>query len=115
MLLQEGDKILVAHRRPYEMDAARFFVARVDAYEAGVVKATGHSYVRDAMGRQVIEKAERRTKILSLSSGTLIVYQLPADVATDAMKFLAADGRLSLTDGKGFTMNLTEATHSGRV
>jgi hypothetical protein len=46
MMLKEGDKILIAHRRLFEKDDVRFFVGRVDAYEA----ATGHSYVRDIMG-----------------------------------------------------------------
>jgi len=115
MLLREGDKILVAHRRLFDKDVARFFIGQVEAYEAGVVKVTGHSYVRDALGGQVVEKAEQRTKTLSLSSGTLIVYQLPDGVALDTLKFVSAEGRLSLTDGKGFTMNLTEATHAGRL
>jgi hypothetical protein len=115
MMLKEGDKSLIAHRRLFEKDDMRLFVGRVDAYEAGIVKATGHSYLRDMMGGKVVEKEEQRTKILSLSSGTLIVYQLPDHVTMDALKFVAADGRLSLTDGKKFTMNLSESTHGGRV
>jgi hypothetical protein len=115
MVLKEGDKILVAHRRLFEKDVVRFFIGRVDAHEAGLVKVTGHSYVRDAMGGQIVEKDECRTKILSLSSGTLIVYQLPDGLALDALTFVGAEGRLSLTDGKSFKMNLTEATHCGRL
>jgi hypothetical protein len=115
MLLQEGDKILVAHRRLFEKDEVRFFVGRVEAYEAGIVKATGHSFVRDVMGGRLIEKAEERTKILSLASGTLLVYQLPGTLALDTLSFLATDGRLSLTDGKNFTMNLAEHLPSRRL
>lgn len=115
MLLQEGDKILIAHRRLFEKDEARFFLGRVDAYESGVVKVTGHSYVRDRMSGQLLEKADTRTKILSLASGTFLVYQLPDQVALDNIEFISDDGRLSLTDGKGFTMNLAESTHGGRV
>ncbi|HQY87351.1 MAG TPA: hypothetical protein PK402_01750 [Tepidisphaeraceae bacterium] len=115
MLLKEGDNIFVAHRRLFDKDEPRFFVGRVDAYEAGVIKTTGHSYVRDLMDGRMIEKPEERTKILSLSSGTLLVYQLPRAVALDALKFVAGDGSLSLTDGKAFTMNLMEHTHGGQV
>ena len=115
MLLNEGDKILVSHRRLFEKDSVRFFIGRVEAYEAGLVKATGHSYVRDPLWGQVIEKAEQRTKLLSLSSGTLIVYQLPKALNLDALKFVATESRVCLTDGKDFTMNLTEATHEGQV
>jgi len=115
MLLKEGDTIFVAHRRLFEKDEARFFVGRVDAYEGGIVKVTGRSYVRDVMRGRMIEKEEQRTKILSLASGTLLVYQLPKVVVLDALKFVDDEGRISLTDGKDFTMNLTEHTHGGRA
>src|SRR5438132_12929098 len=106
MLLNEGDKILVSHRRLFEKDEGRFFIGRVDAYESGVIKATGHSFVRDILGGRMVEKKEARTKILSVASGTLIVYLLPVQSSLETMKFESEEGRLSLTDGKGFTMNL---------
>jgi hypothetical protein len=115
MLLKEGDKLLVAHRRLFEKDETRFFVGRVEACESGIVKATGHSYLRDAMRGQLVEKADERTKIFSLSSGTLMVYQLPGSVALDSLKFIAGEGQLWLTDGKDLTMNLAEHAHGGRV
>jgi hypothetical protein len=115
MILKEGDKLLIAHRRLFEGDLVRYFIGHVEEYETGVVKATGHTYVRDAMDGLVIEKADARTKIFSLSSGTLIVYQLPDNAALESLKFVSSVGRLTLTDGKGFTMNLTEATRGGRV
>jgi len=34
MLLKEGDKILVAHRRLFEKDAVRFLVGRAEAWES---------------------------------------------------------------------------------
>ncbi len=80
-----------------------------------MVKITGRSFVRDMMSGQMIEKVEARTKILSLSSGTLIVYQLPARASLDTMRFASADGILSLSDGQGFTMNLGEFSRGGGV
>jgi hypothetical protein len=109
MLLQEGDIILVAHRRLFANDAARFFIGRVGAYEAGIVKATGHSYVRDMITGHMLEKSEQRTKLLALASGTLIVYQLPNSVNLDAIRFVSDGRRLSVTDGKAFSMNLAES------
>jgi hypothetical protein len=114
-MLKPGDIILVAHRRLFETDNARFFVGHVDEYEGGVVKVTGRSFVRDVLNGQVLEKAERRTKILSLSSGALITYQVPQDISLDALKFEDSGDGLSLTDGKTFTMNLSEHVHSGRL
>ena len=115
MILKEGDLILVAHRRLFEKDDARFFVGRVDGYDSGVVRATGHSHVRDPMSGKMVDKADARTKILSLSSGTLIVYQLPGELDFEAMKFVIEERRLILTDGKAFRMNLMETPMLGRV
>ncbi len=115
MLLKQGDKIFVAHRRLFEKDDLRFFTGEVDEYEAGLVKVTGHSYFRDVIAGRVVEKAEQRTKIFSLSSGTLLVYQLPDSVSPDALKFVTVSNRLALTDGKGFTMNVAEHVPSAVV
>jgi hypothetical protein len=114
-MLKEGDTIFVAHRRLFENDEVRFFIGRVDDYEYGIVKATGRSYIRDIMRGRMLEKAEKRTKILSLSSGTFLVYQLPSNVVLDALNFVEEGGHLTLTDAKAFTMNLTEHTPGGRT
>ena len=74
MVLESGDKLLIAHRRLYEKDEMRFFVGHIDGYEAGIARLTGHSYVRDPIGGTMLEKSDLRTKILSLASGTLLVY-----------------------------------------
>jgi len=114
MLLNPGDTILVAHRRLFEGDGVRFFIGRVDAYDGGVVKATGHSYTWDLLRGQMTEKKDERTKILSLSSGTLMVYQLPPEFAPSGFRFEEEDGHLHLSAGEGYTMNLAEFTYGGR-
>jgi hypothetical protein len=113
MILKEGDKVLVAHRRLYPTDASRFFVGQVDAYDSGLMRVTGHSYVRNVTTGRLIEKSQARTKVLSLSSGTLIVYLLPNDTAFESMRFDWTDSGLTVTDGKQFSMNLGEYTHAG--
>ena len=74
MLLQPDDKLLVVHRRLFERDGSRFFVGRVDGYESGIVRLTGFTFVRDPIGGAVSRKSDPRTKLFSLSSGTLLVY-----------------------------------------
>jgi hypothetical protein len=109
MLLKEGDKVLVAHRRLFPHDEPRFFLGTVDAYQAGVVKVTGHSFIRDLF-TGIVEKRDIRTKLISLSSGTVMVYQLPDHVLLDSMEFRYEDGWLLLSDGRDFAMNLAERT-----
>ena len=48
MILNPGDKILVVHRPLFEADTARYFLGLVDAYEAGIAKVVGTSWVKDA-------------------------------------------------------------------
>lgn len=115
MLLSPNESIFVAHRRLFEKDTARFFVGRVDAYDAGIVRATGHTYVRDNMSGAMLEKAETRTKLFSVASGTLIFYVLPTNVNLSELRFVDDDGRLSLLDGKGFSMNLSDSVRGGQV
>jgi hypothetical protein len=71
--------------------------------------------VRDVVSGTVIKTVEARTKILALSSGTLIVYLLPEEVSVTALQFVYEEGQLSVTDGKDFAMNLAEFLHGGRV
>lgn len=115
MLLNEGDNLLITHRRLFDKDESRFFVGKVIAYEAGLVKVLGHSFVRDVISGRIIEKAELRTKIFSLSSGTLLVYQLPNAVHLDSFILHAEEGRLRASDGQGFVMNLADHAHAGRL
>lgn len=115
MLLNAGEKIFVAHRRLFEKDSIRFFVGTVDHFEDGIVRTTGHSYVRDNFSGSMLEKPEERTKLLSISSGTLIVYVIPAQVMMADLKFTENNGMLMMQDGKGFTMNLSDALRTTQM
>lgn len=109
MILEEGYKVLVVYRRLYAGDECRFFTGVVDGYESGIVKVSGYSWMTDQFTGTVIEKAELRTKVFSIASGTLIVYQLPNDVDPKRLGFeKKPNGELWLTDGSAFKMNLTE-------
>ena len=90
-------------------------MGKVDDYEAGVVKARWYSFARDDISGLMIEKPDGRTRILAVSSGTLMVYQLPDTVDLESLRFLVIDGSLVVTDRKEFTMNLTEHVHDGRI
>ena len=63
----------------------------------------------------MLEKAEERTKLFSVTFGTLLFYVLPGDVDLNALKFVDNDGRLSLHDGKMFNINLSDSARGGQV
>ena len=107
MLMAADSKVLVVHRRLFETDQSRYFVGRVEGYDAGVAKIRGRTWSRDQYGR-IVKKADERTKIVSLSSGTLIVYQLPFDTDLEALEIDVSDEKVVLSDGKNFAMDLSE-------
>ena len=109
MILEAGSKVLVVHRRLFEGDEARYFIGVVNGHESGVAKVSGFSWTRDSLAGTFVEKNEPRTKIFSITSGTLIVYIIPSNVDLKKIRFETEDnGNSWLADGSGFKMNLTE-------
>jgi hypothetical protein len=47
MILERGAKVLVSHRRLFELDHGRYFIGVVEAYDAGVARVCGHTWTRD--------------------------------------------------------------------
>ena len=112
MLLNQGDKILVIHRRIFESDKSRFFIGEVEAYEAGNAKIKGHTYARDPYTTVVFRKNEERIKIISLSSGTLFVYLLNSTIDLSKLRFdTDSSGSFQLKEGERKIMDLNEIPH----
>jgi len=109
-MLEQGEKLLIVHRRLFEKDSPRFFVGEVQAYEAGIAKVLGYSFAKDLFNGTMDKKATPRIKIISIASGTFIVYQLPVTVLLDSVRFdLDQDGVLMLLDEGGFSLDVSES------
>jgi hypothetical protein len=107
-VLKEGDKILIAHRRLYDGDEARFFAGIVVSYDAGAFRISGWTFLQDSATGMVFKKEDLRTKLYSLASGTILVYGLPDDVEMGSLRFEGREGELILTDAKNLHMNMSE-------
>lgn len=108
MILQTGDKVLIAHRRLFPEDRPRFFVGVVECYEHGLARVEGHSWSIDVRSTMV-RKVDPRTKVIAIASGTLIVYQLPGTVDLEKVEVHSdRSGETILTAGPEFRMDLTE-------
>lgn len=83
----------------------------MEAFEAGIVRVSGYSFVRDSLDGAVCRKHEPRTKLLSLTSGTLLVYLLPRGLDLEKVQLHWEDADIRLSDGSGFSMNLSEWLH----
>ena len=108
MILAQGSKVLVCHRRLFEDDQPRLFAGVTDAYENGLAKVEGFTWVRDQT-HGYVRKDDRRTKIIALASGSVIVYELPREVDIESL-FVEECGhqRLLLKDGRKFCMDVSE-------
>ena len=115
MVLQEGDRVLLSHRRLFADDSPRFFAGIVDAYEDGIARITGYSWVRDQVRGQILRKEDRRTKIVSIASGTLLVYRLPVFVDIESLRIESGPYReVLLSDGQDFRMDLTDRRQASK-
>ena len=113
-MLTPGDKLFIAHRRLFDGDEPRFFAGRVVAYEAGLAKVAGHAWVRERIRGEFGRKADERVKIVPLTSGAVIVYQLPDSVDLAKLRLETHKTHFLLTDGR-FSMDLTDRVqHLGR-
>ncbi len=108
MLLASGSKLLICHRRMFHEDQPRFFVGVVTACDGGIAKVAGYSWTRDPSAG-FVRKEDERTKIVALTSGMVIVYELPMEVDVEEVRIEQPGGHaVVLTDGHSFRMDLAE-------
>jgi hypothetical protein len=113
MILEPGSKVLVVHRRLFETDHSRFFIGQVDAYETGMMRVTGRTYGRTVGGTGTfVGKQHAATKVISVASGTVLVYQLPIATEMDSLSLAVnRDGDLLLADRHGVKLDLSVSLH----
>lgn len=108
MLLVNGAKVLVCHRRLYSEDHLRYFFGIVQMYSDGIAKVSGFSWTRDPT-HGFRRKGDRRTKLISIASGALLVYEIPPEVDVEAVQIEQPSGHTIIaTDGDKFQMDLSE-------
>ncbi len=108
LVIKPGDKLLACHRRLFENDEPRYFTGEVLSSNDSVVKIRGYSHLRDLSTGHFARKGEIRTKVISVTSGTYILYALPDDASVDAMEIRSVGGKVELRGDREFRMDLTE-------
>ena len=102
MILTKGNKVLVVHRLLFEDDQLRYFFGTVEEYESGIVKFKGCTWLRYPHTTTFFLKDEERTKIISASSGTHIIYELSNWIFISFAHFQRMMGGFSLLTIKIF-------------
>jgi hypothetical protein len=109
VIVQKEDVLLLCHRRLFVEDQPRFFIGKVDNCEDGLILISGYAWVKDRITGELSSKADMRTKVVSLVSGTILVYQLPRDInITTLMIEPGEQQQILLMDGHGFSMDISD-------
>jgi len=108
MILQPGEKLHVIHRRKMDREPHRHFVGVVEAYENGVARVTGNVYTVDTVKSAFFRRPDKRTRILAISSGDLIVNVLPAEVNLDKIVYKLEKKAVRVTDGSDWYLDISE-------
>lgn len=108
MILQPGEKLHVIHRRQMEREPHRHFVGVVEAYENGVARVTGYVYTVDTVKSAFFRRPDKRTRILAISSGDLLVNVLPPEVNLDNIVYKLEKKAVRVTDGSEWYLDISE-------
>jgi hypothetical protein len=107
-VLAVGEKVHVVTRRSFPEDVRRHFVGAVVACAGDVVKVEGYAFVLHTTTNQYERRPERRVRVLSLSDVGNIVNVLPRALKLEKLKYEFSSGKLHMTYGDGYSLELTE-------
>ena len=99
MILKQGEKVHVIHRRKLEKEPRRHFIGTVEGYDQGVARITGHLYTLERNSLSYVKRPEKRTRLVSIVSGDVLVNVLPDDVNLDAITYQQKGKTVRVTDG----------------
>ncbi len=106
-ILTPGEKIHVLHR--FDKEMRRHFVGEVEAAQNNLARATGYVFVVDDPATHTfVRRPDKRTKVIALSDGELIINVLPPGVQLEDVRYEVHEHRLYVTDGKTWKMDVKE-------
>jgi hypothetical protein len=108
MILKKGEKIHVIHRRLFETEARRHFLGVVEDYEGGVARVTGNVFAVDRSKYVFVRRPEKRTRLISIVSGDLLINILPPEVNLEEVFYKVENKVTRVTDGKNWHLDLSE-------
>lgn len=108
MVLEPGEKVHVITRRRFESDARRHFVGEVTSATESAARVEGWVWVHNKSNNAFEKRSERRTRVFSLVDAGYLINILPPPTDLDNLDYTILDGRLVVTDGKKFRLDIDE-------
>ena len=107
-LVRLGEIVHVIERRIFAGDVRRHFVGEVEGFSEGSLRVKGYLFVYDSGASAFCRKPEMRTRLIPLDN-RVIINVLPEGVEVEAVGYAHdTDGNLTLTDKKGFELDISE-------
>lgn len=108
VVLETGDKVYVITRQLFSEDVRRHFAGVVVACSGDLVRVQGYAFVLLSMTNQYERRSEKRVRVFSLSDAGNIVNVLPRSIELDKLAYEFSSGKLLVTDGSGYKLELSE-------
>ena len=107
-LIEPTEKLHIITRRMFEGDLRRHFVGTVRACEGACARVQGYSFVFNPNALEYRRRPEVRTRIFGLMDAQLIVNVIPSETDLETLAYVIRDGRLVVTDGRKFSLDVNE-------
>lgn len=108
MLLDIGEKVHVIERRMFDSDVRRHFIGTVGRVDAAAMRVTGYAFVFDSGMSAYVRSQEQRTRIFPLGAPGFVINVAPAETNIEAVRYVDHNGRLIVTDGGVFNLDINE-------
>ena len=106
--LVAGEKIHIITRRLFGDDLRRHFLGECTQVTADYARVEGYAFVFDASRNEYQKRPERRRRVFSLVGAGLIITVLPTELDLERVRYEMRKGRLVLTDGGAFELDINE-------
>jgi hypothetical protein len=107
-VLAVGEKVHIVTRRLFEDDPRRHFVGQVEAISDGLARVRGHAFIFNSAHNEYEKRSGERVRIVSLVDAGNVMNVLPESVRLEALRYAFENGRLVLTDGAGYSLDINE-------
>jgi hypothetical protein len=108
MVVAVGEYVHVVERRRFDSDLRRHFVGQVDQVDGSAMRVIGYTFVYDSGVTRYVRSSGPRTRVIALNSGGLVINVAPPDTRIDDVRYEDRDGRLTVTDGGAFNLDVNE-------
>lgn len=109
MVCEKSEKIHIIVRRNFESDLRRHFVGEVVAMDGALAKVIGYTFVLDIATGQFVRRSDKRIRIIGLDHPGNIINVLPREADIESAHYkMSPEGKLVITDGKNFTLDINE-------